>query len=126
MSKDHHPYGRLSINGKQVQTHQYSFELANGPIPHDLFVCHACDTPRCVKPAHLWLGTVAENTADMIAKGRNRTKLSAESVIQIRAIAQWGNPSREDLSVRFGVSTSAIDAILKFKTWKNSPQIVER
>ena len=63
-------YGRITINSKSVQTHRLAWELANGPIPDGMFICHTCDNPPCCNPDHLWPGTNAENTADKVTKGR--------------------------------------------------------
>lgn len=63
-------YGQLSVNGKLNLAHRFSYELAYGPIPNGLLVCHHCDNPRCVRPDHLFLGDHSANTVDMMSKGR--------------------------------------------------------
>lgn len=68
-----HGYGVMEIQCRRQRTHRVSYELAYGPIPSGLSVLHRCDTPACINPDHLFLGTIADNNHDMMAKGRHGT-----------------------------------------------------
>jgi len=65
-------YGQFRHDDKMRKAHRIAWELTNGPLPAHLVVCHHCDNPPCCNPAHLFVGSNADNMADMKAKGRGR------------------------------------------------------
>lgn len=65
-------YGSLGFKGRKEGVHRISYEVAYGPFDRKMFVLHRCDNPRCVNPAHLFLGTQKDNMQDALQKGRCR------------------------------------------------------
>ena len=70
-SKDKGGYGRFRLGGRPQLAHRVAFSWWGPGIADSLECCHACDTPACVNPAHLWAGTHLDNERDKVAKGRH-------------------------------------------------------
>lgn len=137
-------YGRVGIRDRPRPAHRVAYELTNGPIPVGLLVCHRCDNPPCVNPAHLFLGTVADNVADMMAKGRGpngersgaRThperiprgmaqggaKLTDDQVVEIRRLYAAGAGSQRTLAARFGVAVITVSRVVRRTHWTHVPE----
>jgi HNH endonuclease len=141
-SKRNKGYGAFYYkrNGKAIhgRAHRYAYELYKGPIPNGLSVLHNCpdgDNPACVNPDHLWLGTIAQNNADIIKKGRHvkggtyragqyprgsqhpGAKLNWIKVREIRTRKQAG-ASFSVLAREYGLSIGYVFRLIKGVTWK--------
>lgn len=117
-------YGSFSFSVRnRMRSHRFSWILHKGEIPKKMCICHHCDIPLCIRPSHLFLGTHADNMADMSKKGhrigeRNpKAQLKKEDVAEIRFLykPQWGGI----LSKIYGVTRANIYQIVKRKSWKH-------
>lgn len=117
-------YGQIRrgpASESMILTHRAMWEIVFGPIPNGLHVLHKCDNPPCCRPAHLWLGTQADNIADMVAKGRgtwgeknSQAKLTQEQVNAIRA----DDRIQYVIAADYGISTSQISRIKIGEHWR--------
>jgi len=119
-------YGKFRFDSDMHLAHRVAWAMKHGSIPHGYFVCHHCDNPACVRESHLFIGTPAENVADMRAKGRakdprgeqiNSAKLTSLDVLNVRRQHAAGVSARA-LGRAYGVAHGAILAAVRRQTWK--------
>ena len=120
-------YGQIFFDGKMTKAHRVSWVLHNGPIPDDLHTLHHCDVRACVRIDHIFLGTNAENNADMYAKGRginlsgsaNGKAVLTEQLIPIirQRAAEGATP--DAIAEECGASIHAIKHVLRGNTWRH-------
>lgn len=117
-------YGYMQIRRKKHKAHRVSYETATGVCPGPLLVLHRCDTPACVNPDHLWLGTQAENMRDMVSKGRSSTgethwnaRLNEADIFAIRSSTETSGA----LGRKLGVSNQTVCKIRARQKWAHVP-----
>jgi hypothetical protein len=122
-------YGAFWLGSNNIGAHIFSWVLKYGPIPEGLCVLHKCDNKRCVRPSHLFLGTNADNTKDMMQKGRGRfpvgeqhgqAKLTEASVLEARRLAKMGI-SLSAIARKYKVHPTTMWWAVKGVTWKHVP-----
>ncbi|HET7386181.1 MAG TPA: HNH endonuclease [Nocardioidaceae bacterium] len=101
-----------------------AWELANGrSIPDHMIVMHSCDTPLCIEPTHLSIGTQADNMHDRDRKGRHGRvsvprKLDEATVAVIKARIDAGE-SQLSLAKRYGITQPMVSHISTGRRWAN-------
>lgn len=136
-----HGYGLCHFAGKEWRVHRLAYLIIHGELDDDIFVLHSCDNPPCFNGKHLFVGTQADNLADMRKKGRGshgvnpnpprglprpdlwgeksvRAKLTTEKVLQILKYLDMGC-TQQTLADEFGVNQTLISAIKRGITWKH-------
>lgn len=123
-AKNEEGYGRFLMNGINRRAHNVAWELACGPIPEGMMVCHRCDNPSCVNPHHLFLGSNSDNMRDMLAKGRSghlkgevhpKAKLQPADIARIRSSLL----TNTELAREYNVTRKAIAFIREGVNWRH-------
>jgi len=125
-------YGTITFRGRVYKAHRLSLMLAGRDLATDQLACHSCDTPLCVNPSHLWVGTHADNMADMVSKGRHRagmvprgsavktSKLTEIAVVGIRQQLASG-VAKAEIARAYGVSRASVYFIANGQSWTHVP-----
>lgn len=118
-------YGTIRLHGKWWRSNRLAWTLAYGEIPPGQWVLHRCDNPRCCRPDHLFLGTAADNSIDMIRKSRGGwqrrphrpgAKLTEVQVAEIRALRETGE-SQTAIARKYGMDPSSVSRICTGEYW---------
>ncbi len=124
-------YGKFGLEGISgtYLAHRFSWVLHYQSNPGKLCVLHHCDNPPCIRPDHLFLGTVPDNNADRHAKGRDgfiphigeangAAKLTEAQVMEILPMAGF----HKDIAAKYGVSQTLISRIKRRESWTHVRQ----
>ena len=124
-------YGQFKALGIGRRAHRFAWEIEHGPIRDGLFICHHCDQPSCVRISHLFIGTPADNSADMVRKGRSykhegaahgMAVLTEDDAIHIYTSKESG----ATMAREYGITPGAVSMIRSRKRWSHIHPIKRR
>lgn len=127
-------YGYIRHEGRGERAHRLSYRVFCGPIPDGMFVCHHCDTPACINPQHLFIGSAGDNNRDMMRKGRAKivrgeasgksilTEASATEILRRHAAGERS----PELAKAFDVSLTTVQDLIRGNTWADLPGFTGR
>lgn len=117
-------YGKISVHGRAMPVHRFSYMVHHGSLSPELVVCHKCDKPLCVNPNCLFQGTYKDNSEDMVGKSRQawgeksgNAKMSEKEVAEIRNRYASGGVSIRQLAEEYGMSQSATRNLIRGERW---------
>ena len=120
-----YPVRRVGSKWTSIGAHRVAWFLSFGDIPDGVCVLHKCDNPPCVRPEHLFLGSMADNVSDCMQKRRHvshrgekhgMSKLTATQALEIVKLRRNGS-LLEDIGRRFGITGAAVRSIVTGRTW---------
>lgn len=130
-------YGQFKCKGKNWKAHRYSYTIYRSD-PGTYFVCHTCDNPKCVNPAHLFLGTAKDNKDDCVRKNRHakhnakpqigkknggwiRARFNKGEIDEIKNQYTGKRGEQTALAKKYGVSVTTICSIINNRRYKDIP-----
>lgn len=122
---DTHGYAQAKLDGRVQLVHRFVCRVATGEDITGKVVMHTCDTPRCINPAHLRIGTQLDNIRDRVLKGRNGacrgddapwSKMNSEAVKRLREDFARGR-NRNEISQAYGISKTQMYRIAYKESW---------
>jgi len=130
-AKDRYGRGMIHDGTRLVTAPRIAWLLSTEKMPPaDKYVCHSCDNPSCVNPAHLWLGTNSENMLDAFRKGRivrprreahPNAKLTMDLADEIRSRYAAGGMTKAALAREYGLSAPVVSQVTLRRCWMSDP-----
>lgn len=127
-AKNKAEYGNFRLFQIMIGAHVASYLMFNNTfIQKDKnLICHSCDNPKCVNPAHLWAGSASDNIQDALNKNRaykgvlnGRSVLTEKDIVEIRLKYKTGKHTHKEIAKMYGVAKPTISSILRNESWRH-------
>lgn len=124
-------YGSITYEKERYYTHRIMHKASKDNLDQEKrYVCHTCDNPKCVNPAHLWAGSPEDNVTDAVEKDRmagpnyegeehHQAQLTEDEVLEIRQKYSQAEYSQKELGKEYGVRRTQIGSIVRGENWQS-------